>query len=118
MRKTVAALLLAAGATPTATGHPATELYIPLGQSPGVSGARSWVGTIEARAATQRGFTMKVQDDERYVSFDASTRVYLQYLSPRKRNQLGDYADCESGLRAEVYVGADGKARWVKLQMR
>jgi hypothetical protein len=51
----VAIGVLLLGGTPTAYGQKATEIFIPIGQSPGVSNKTSIVGTIEtidARAQT------------------------------------------------------------------
>ncbi|MFZ2508890.1 MAG: hypothetical protein WAW79_10525 [Steroidobacteraceae bacterium] len=109
----IAGAIVAAGAL----AHPAAEIYIPIGYSPGVSGHKSYIGAIESLSGAQRGITMRMKTGEKYLTLDDSTRVYLQYGAAGKKNRLGSYADCKAGLQSEVYVGEDGKARWIKIQM-
>jgi hypothetical protein len=115
--RAILALLASAMVSLTAAGHPATELYIPIGKSPGISHVKSWIGQIQSLAATQVGFTMMVNDDAKYVAFDESTKIYLQYETPGKNNELGNYTDCKAGRTAEVYLADDGKANWIKVLM-
>lgn len=98
-----------------ASGHPATELYIPLGKSPGISHVKSYIGRIQSLGAAQNGFTMLVQDSPKYVAFDKTTKIYLQYATPGKANRLGSYTDCQADRTAEAYVAEDGTVRWVKV---
>lgn len=99
----------------TAGAHPATELYIPIGQSPGISHLKSRIGPIASLSATQSGLTIALEGGSVYVAFDRNTKVYVQYADPGKANQLGTYADCRAGLTAEVYTADDGTVPWVKV---
>jgi len=116
-RRGILALLASSMVSLTAAGHPATELYIPIGKSPGISHVKSFIGRIESVGAAQAGFTMMVNDSAKYVAFDVSTKIYLQYETPGKNNALGRYADCQAGRNAEVYLADDGKLRWIKVLM-
>ena len=60
MGRLVTALVLAALmiAAPGASAHPATELYIPIGQSPGISRVKSHIGRIQSLGPQQKGFTI------------------------------------------------------------
>ncbi len=109
----IAGALVALGAL----AHPAAEIYIPISQSPGISGFKSYIGEIESLSAAQRGITMRMKAGAKYLTLDDSTRVYLQYGAAGKKNRLGSYADCKAGLQSEVYAGEDGKARWIKIQV-
>lgn len=119
MRKAIFIPVAVAGALVAlvALAHPAAELYIPIGHSPGISGVKSYIGEIESLNAAQRGITMRMKTGDQYVTLDDSTRVYLQYGAAGKKNRRGSYADCKAGLQSEVYVGEDGKTRWIKIQM-
>jgi hypothetical protein len=119
MRNQLKSFVLLAGAivAAAAAGHPATELYIPIGKSPGISNVKSYIGRIQSPGAAQNGFTMLVQDSPKYVVFDKTTKVYLQYATPGKGNRLGNYADCQADRTTEVHLNAEGTARWIKILM-
>ncbi len=120
MRNRWKSLLLVAGlaASMPAAGHLETELYIPIGKSPGISQGKSMIGRIEAPVATQKGLTIRVPDRTQYVVFDESTKIYVQYDTPGKHNRLGTYSDCQVERPAEVYVGDKGTVLWIKVLMR
>jgi hypothetical protein len=119
MRNPLKTLILMAGIaiSMSAAAHQETELYIPIGQSPGISHVKSWIGRIQSLSAAGNGMTIVVEDRPVYVAFDKTAKIYLQYTAPGQRNQLGTYADCQADRTAEVYVGDDGKLRWIKVQM-
>jgi hypothetical protein len=119
MRNRLQMLVLLAGTViaMSAAGHQETELYIPIGESPGISHVKSRIGRIQSRAAAQNGITMLVQENPKYIVFDKTTKIYLQYATPGKRNRLGSYADCQVDRTAEFYVGDDGIVRWIKVLM-
>jgi hypothetical protein len=117
MRNRLKSLILLVGAVMamSAAGHQETEIYIPIGESPGISHIKSQIGRIQSVVAAQTGFTIQVQDSAKYFAFDKSTKIYLQYATPGMRNRLGGYADCQAGRTAEVYAADDGTVRWVKV---
>lgn len=119
MRNPLKVLILAAGIaiSMSAAAHLETELYIPIGQSPGISHVRSQIGRIQSLAAAGNGMTLLVDDRPVYVAFDKTAKIYLQYATPGQRNRLGTYADCQVDRTAEAYVGDDGRLRWIKVQM-
>lgn len=119
MNSRLKSLVLLAGfaVAMSAAGHQETELYIPIGQSPGISHVKSWIGEIRALDAKQNGFQMLVGDSSKYVAFDKATRIYLQYATPGQANRQGKAADCRAGRKAEVYQDEAGTLRWVKVQM-
>jgi hypothetical protein len=114
----IAWLVAAVLFTLTAWSHPATERYIPIGESPGVSGVHSHIGTIRSVVGvTEAGLTMRVGEDERIVEVDRDTKIYLQTADPRKSNAMGAYEDCEAGRQVEAYPGDDGTAIWIKIRV-
>ncbi|MGH8222540.1 MAG: hypothetical protein ACREQZ_06165 [Woeseiaceae bacterium] len=112
--------LVAAGAlcSALAWSHPATERYIPIGESPGISGVRAHIGTIRSVAeVSESGLTMRVGAEEKLVKVDRGTRIYLQKADPRESNALGTYADCRAGREVEAYLADDGTAIWIKIRV-
>lgn len=119
MRHRLVSLTLVAGLAGSmpAAAHVETELYIPIGQSPGISNVKTRIGRIESQVARQNGLTLLVDDHTQYVAFTKATKIYLQYATPGQRNRVGTYSDCQVPLKAEVYIADDGSVRWIKVQM-
>jgi hypothetical protein len=114
----IAWLVAAVLFTLTAWSHPATERYIPIGESPGVSGVHSHIGTIRSVVeVTEAGLTMRVGEDAKIVKVDRETKIYLQTADPRTSNAMGTYEDCETGRQIEAYPGDDGTAIWLKIRV-
>ena len=108
--------LLAILANPEATAHPATELYIPIGKSPGISNVKSYLGKIQALRETEGGFSMTVDDGEKTIDVSEQTKIYVD-TGKRSPNRIGSEEDCEVGRTVEVYLDDDGMAYWVKVQV-
>ena len=93
-----------------------TEVYIPIGESPGVSGEQSIIGSISQIAYDERRMTISTGTDMRTVTMSPKTRYYIDRSNVEGQNELGSYEYCEAGMRVEVYVDDDGEAIWVKVQ--
>jgi hypothetical protein len=119
MRTALKMLVLLAGIamSMSAAAQLETELYIPIGKSPGISQVKSRIGRVQSLAAAGNGMTVLVEDQPVFVAFDKTSKIYLQYTAPGQRNRLGTYADCQADRTVEVYVGDDGKLRWIKVRM-
>ena len=96
----------------------ATEQYIPIGYSPGISNKYSHVGTIKAVSSEER--TITVQDATGTYTFEVTpvTRIYLDRSQATKTNLVGRWEDCQVGQRVEVMYQHDNKsiADWIKLK--
>jgi len=116
MRRISMAVIAALGALAgtLAFSHPATERYIPIGQSPGVSSVKSYIGAIRSVETTARGFTMLVEDADKQITVTDGTKIYLDTGSG-KTNLIGTRQDCQVGRVVEVYLHEDGTAYWVKI---
>jgi hypothetical protein len=103
-----------------AHGQKQTERYIPVGQSPGVSGKSTWIGTIEATDPKARTITL-AQGERRYtVAVNERTRIWLDRSRLKLTALNGSYADLRPGRRVEVKYGdakREGIAEWIKVQM-
>lgn len=97
-----------------ASAQQATEQYIPIGQSPGLSD-ETVIGTITEVDADQHRVTVESDRGRVTVTLTKNTRYYLDSSHIGARNYSGDYEDCEVGRRVEVSADADGNARWIKI---
>ena len=114
----IAAALLTVAAS--ATGQKATEVFIPIGKSPGLSGKYTVMGTIEDVNYKNRTLTMSHGANRYNVSVTDRTKIYLDKSQLSKKSTYGTMADCKQGIIAEVKFEDNmrGKpAEWIKLQV-
>jgi hypothetical protein len=99
------------------------EVYIPIGQSPGVSGKLSAMGRITAvvrPTATQTGL-IAVTDGNftKWFVMVHHTVIYLDRNSVKKTNTVGTFADLKFGMLAEVNPRKGTTiAKWIKVEVR
>ncbi len=110
-------LTLAAGHS---LAHPAFERYIPIGESPGLSGSGTYIGRI--REAEEADYTLVVQGEDRSrrtIRVVPSTDVWVDRSRRRRTNTAGGFEDCRPGRRVEVLLRGDSdEAQWVKVEGR
>ena len=97
-----------------------TEMFIPVGQSPGVSNKTSLVGMIESIDAKNRTVTVAAPSGARTVDLTSRTKIWLDRSLLKATNQTGTFADLQKGRKVEVKLEpGDGKqvAEWVKVQL-
>ena len=107
--------LLVAGHTSMA--QQTTEVYIPIDQSPGISGKASLVGSISSVDHESYSVTITVAGESKTVTMTPATRYYVIRTGGKKQNSTGSYEDCEVGRRMEAYLDEDGNAVWVKIEV-
>ena len=99
-----------------AHGQKATEQFIPLGQSPGVSNKYTYIGVIEAvdpqrRTVTAAGHTVRITEQ---------TRIWLDRSLLKLGSRAGSFGDMQKGRKIEIKYADSGHrqaAQWVKIQM-
>ncbi len=114
-------LLLWHGA-PYAHGQKAVEMFIPLGQSPGLSGKVTVMGEIDAVNAQQRTITIAGPAKAWVAEVTDRTKIWLDRSKLRQTNQAGTFDDLTTGLMVEVKYQADvqrgkGPAEWIKVRV-
>jgi hypothetical protein len=120
MRTQLTLLVGLAVATAAAPAHAqqATERFIPLGQSPGVSGVLAYMGSISAVDQSRRTVTMSGPGGAITVRISDSTRIWVDRSAQRKSSTLGKLTDLRVGWNAEVKyldpVKEEG-AEWIKV---
>ena len=116
----VAAIVCSLLATVT-EAQKATEMYIPIGRSPGLSGTKTSIGTILTVDAATQEIVLEEGSRERTVRCTERTRIWLDCSQVRISNREGSLADCRAPLRIEVkYVDDDkdaGVAEWIKVEL-
>lgn len=111
------ALALCAGAR-DAHAQQTTERFIPVGQSPGISGTRSYFGEIVSVNLQRRTFTVRDAQGLRTIQVAAGTRIWLDRSAQQLTSATGSMIDLEVGRRVEVlYVDDQRKdiADWIKV---
>ena len=112
---------LVLGGAADAHGQEATEMFVPIGQSPGLSGKVTVIGTIDAVDAGNRTITIAGGSATSRAEVTDRTDVWLDRSKLRLPNQKGTFADLKRGLVVEVKYEDDarrgmGPARWIKVQ--
>jgi len=116
----VLAAALAGGAT-AALGQKSSEIFIPIGQSPGLSGKHTVTARVQSVDAAQRSMTV-VDSAGAVVTLraDAKTAVWLDRSQVKLPNRKGDLSDCRKDMTVEVkYRNNDARAaavEWIKVQ--
>jgi hypothetical protein len=98
----------------------ATEVFIPIGQSPGVSGITSVIGTVES-CDWATGIVISTDKGRQTATLTDETKIYLDRSAAKKSGAEGSRSDCRKGRRVEVKYVYKGKARtatadWIKIQ--
>jgi hypothetical protein len=97
-----------------------TEMFIPVGQSPGVSDKSSLIGTIDSMDEKNRIMTVSAPSGAKTVDLTNRTKIWLDRSLLKAPNQTGTYADLQKGRKVEVKWGQGERkqaAEWVKVQL-
>lgn len=103
----------------SAHAHPATERFIPIGKSPGLSGKLTYLGRIGAVNRSQRAIRDRTRKWTATVT--ARTRIWIDRSARGLPTRAGTFADLKHGRLVEVrYEGArkrsSGPAVWIKVR--
>lgn len=111
-------ILLAVLAARPVDAQKATEQFIPIGQSPGVSGVLSYIGEIESRDAQNNTVTVSGAEGSRTFSITDSTRIWIDRSSQEMTSLIGERDALQVGRRIEVkFLSAEQPtiADWIKV---
>lgn len=114
-----AMILLPAGTI--AYAQRSTEMYIPIGQSPGISGKQTAIGTITEVRQQDRVITCSLASGTISAKITPKTKVWIDRTRAKRASGYGSFADCTKGRKVEVkYLNNDrrdgGEADWVKVE--
>jgi len=114
-------MLAVALALVTDAGQWATEQYIPIGKSPGISGEYARIGTIDAIDVDARQVTIATQTGPVVVELTENTIVWVDRSKLGKANTAGSVDDLAEGREVEVLSEererrGEGPAAWIKVR--
>jgi len=116
----LAIVVVALGGTLEASGQQATEMFIPIGQSPGLSNKESVIGTLESVDPGKRMVTISSPSGAQTVGITDRTMIWLDRSEQKQPNQNGVINDLQKGRKVEVKVRkgeAKAVAEWIKVQV-
>jgi hypothetical protein len=110
--------LLALAPVPAAA-HPATERYIPIGASPGLSGQGTYIGRIRSVDAATHTLTVQSEDDgeRETILITPASDMWFDSTKRGRTSQDASFKDCRRGRRIEVKLHEGSReADWVKIE--
>lgn len=119
MRTRCALALLAFGVSwiGPASAQQATERYVPIGRSPGLSDGATLMATVQGVDAASGLLTLQAASGSHTVETGASTRIWWDRTALGESNGVASLSDCREGLGVEVKLDPTGRlAEWIKLR--
>lgn len=113
-------MVVALASVSEAFGQEATEMYIPIGQSPGVSSKSTLLGTIESVDPGKRTLTVSGPAGTRKFQIAERTLIWIDRSAQKQRNQTGTLADLQRGRKVEIKPdegAGQAVAKWIKVQL-
>ena len=100
------------------TAQETTEQYIPIGESPGVSGEESVRGEIVSVDNQKQEVLVSIGERRLTFKVEADTRIYMDRSDQRLENTETDFAACRVGRLVEIKPHQDDAAiaSWIKIQ--
>ena len=114
----IALLTWILGTASMAHGQEATERFVPLGQSPGMSGIATLIGSIGAVDSRNASLAVQSGAGSQPVKVTPATRIWLDRSAARQSTLVATLADLRPGQRIEVkFTDAIGRttADWIKV---
>ena len=103
----------------SAEAEKTTELYIPIGQSPGLSGEYTVLGKIDQVNLQGQTLKMSGASGSYTVKLTEGTAIYLDRSKVKRPNSYGTLADCNVGDTVEVKFEDNSRNKpieWIKVQ--
>ena len=107
--------------TKTVMAQKETEVFIPIGASPGISGEHSIIGKIDSLEfdSLNMKYIVELKGMNMAIQGDSSTVIYIDNSDKKKQSVIGDYSDMKIGQLAEVKFrkpSSLGVAEWIKVR--
>jgi hypothetical protein len=116
----LAIMVVALGNALDASGQQATEMFIPIGQSPGVSNTSTLIGTLESVDPGKRVVTISSPSGVQTVGITDQTLIWIDRSPQKQPNQTGAIGDLQQGRKVEVKPRSgepQAVAEWIKVQV-
>jgi hypothetical protein len=111
------------GGQPVASAQEMTERFIPIGQSPGLSGKHTVIGKIQTVNARDQTVVIVAPTGSWNAKVTERTKIWLDRSKLAQTNVKGTLADLRPGATVEVKPegrqrsGSGGPAEWIKVQV-
>jgi len=111
------------GSAPAPSAQEMTEQYIPIGQSPGLSGKYTVIGKLQSVNAKEQTCTVAGTTGALNVKITARTKIWLDRSKLQQPNLQGTLADLRPGATVEVKPEghlrgvSSGPAEWIKVDV-
>lgn len=102
-------------------GQKSTEYYIPVGQSPGLSGTHTVLGTLTEYKVQENSITMQTDEGTITLKLVGKPYVWLDNSGLGLSNKNGTFSDFQVGKRVEVcYLNQQKRdsLAWIKIEMK
>jgi hypothetical protein len=116
IKKVLGILVLVASGISLGHGQRASEIYIPIGKSPGLSHTHTIIETISAIDP----YNQTVVTDNQTILITDSTRIWLDRTKLAESNSIGSFTDLLPGRTIEVLLLESDDAMiadWVKVEI-
>ncbi len=99
-----------------------SEIFIPIGKSPGISKTDTIIGEINSIDSQNGVITITDSSGTFSVKVKNDTKIWLDKSKMRKTNEVGKIADCKPGRSVEVKYKEAEKlssvtAEWIKVEV-
>jgi hypothetical protein len=100
-----------------------TEQYVPIGQSPGLSGKYTVIGKLQSVNAQEQTCAIADTTGELNVKVTERTKIWLDRSKLQQPNLPGTFADLRPGATVEVKpedprrAVSSGPAEWIKVEV-
>jgi hypothetical protein len=113
-------VIVAMGGALEASGQQATEMFIPIGQSPGLSNKENVIGTLESVDSGKRMVTVSSSSGAQTVGITDRTMIWLDRSEQKQPNRNGAINDLQKGRKIEIKIRkgeSKAVAEWIKVQV-
>ena len=117
-RRLITLMALLVGSATLVHAQRSTERYIPLGQSPGLSGKSTLMGLVAAVDSADRSLAVQTAAGPQRFKVTDKTRLWLDHSAAKQATQIATLADLRPGRRVEVKFddgSSSGTAEWIKI---
>jgi hypothetical protein len=111
------------GDPPAANAQKMTEQFIPVGQSPGLSGKSTVIGKLQSVNPREQTCAVAGDTGPLNVKVTERTKIWLDRSKVQQPNVNGTFADLRPGATVEVKPEgsqrgvSSGPAEWIKVQI-
>jgi hypothetical protein len=111
------------GGPGTVNAQKTTEQFIPIGQSPGLSGKSTVIGKLQSVNPREQTCAVAGDTGPLNVKVTERTKIWLDRSKVQQPNVNGTFADLRPGATVEVKPEgsqrgvSSGSAEWIKVQI-